>query len=143
MCLEALDDAGLSDPDAPLFCALDPHTLQPIGIPLSPRRIGGLVADASVRAATEVRHTGHSPRRGLATESKRAKNHRSVIAAQGGWVPHSKAMKGYFKDADRWEESPDGRGSLTGGPARACPWRKGTHAAPGYYMEHSRRVAPP
>ncbi|MFB6600767.1 hypothetical protein [Streptomyces diastaticus] len=58
-----------------------------------------------MRAATGVRHTGHNPRRSLATESKRAKNHRSVIPVQGGRVPHSKVMEGYFEDADRWEEN--------------------------------------
>lgn len=103
--LDALADAGLCDPDAPLFCALDPHNLELIGVALTPKRIGGLVVDASKRAALGVRHTGHSPRRGLATEARRAGRDRKVIAKQGGWVEGSKAMEGYFEDADRYEDN--------------------------------------
>ncbi|MFF4828229.1 hypothetical protein ACFY20_35690 [Streptomyces sp. NPDC001312] len=56
-------------------------------------------------AELSFRPTGHSPRRGLATSSKRAGNDRKVIAKQGGWVDNSAAMEGYFEDGDGWEEN--------------------------------------
>ncbi|MFJ6792081.1 site-specific integrase [Streptomyces angustmyceticus] len=48
---------------------------------------------------------GTPPRRGSAEESRRAGNDRKVIAKQGGWVPNSGVMEGYFEDADGWEEN--------------------------------------
>ncbi|MEV0529952.1 hypothetical protein AB0I66_41750 [Streptomyces sp. NPDC050439] len=43
--------------------------------------------------------TGHSPRRGLVTESSRAGNPDAVMEKQGGWSPGSKVMRRY-READ-------------------------------------------
>ncbi|REK89619.1 hypothetical protein DY245_14890 [Streptomyces inhibens] len=44
-------------------------------------------------------------RRDGAESSRPAGNDRKVIAKQGGWVPNSGVMEGYFEDTDRWEEN--------------------------------------
>ncbi|WP_258311448.1 hypothetical protein [Streptomyces sp. NWU49] len=58
---------------------------------------------AGQRAGIEIRFTGHSPRRGLATSS-RLKGH-DQIAKQGGWAPHSKVLGGYLEVVDQWEDN--------------------------------------
>ncbi|GFE12417.1 hypothetical protein Sgleb_04640 [Streptomyces glebosus] len=99
------ESAGLSDPDGFAFRALHPrwHTVTDAG--LSPGAIGDVTTRLTARADLPVRHTGHSPRRGAAEESRRAGNDRKVIAKQGGWVPNSGVMEGYFEDAEGWEEN--------------------------------------
>ncbi|URZ99447.1 integrase [Streptomyces lydicamycinicus] len=97
--------AGLHDPDGLAFRALHPrwHTVMDAGlVPRSHRRrhhpahLPGRPSRAAHRAL---------PRRGAAEESRRAGNDRKVIAKQGGWVPNSGVMEGYFEDADGWEEN--------------------------------------
>ncbi|WP_375137861.1 hypothetical protein [Streptomyces sp. NWU49] len=44
------------------------------------------------RAGIEIRFTGHSLRRGLATSSRLKGHDQIVIAKPGGWAPHSKAL---------------------------------------------------
>ncbi|MEV5479980.1 MULTISPECIES: hypothetical protein [Streptomyces] len=97
--------AGLTDPDGYAFRALHPrwHTVTDRG--LSPEAIGDVATRLSARAELPVRHTGHSPRRGAAEESCRVGNDRKTSAKQGGWVPNSGVMEGYFEDADGWEEN--------------------------------------
>ncbi|MFI0220354.1 hypothetical protein [Streptomyces lydicus] len=78
--------------------------------------VGHVITRLGERAELPVRHTGHSARRGAAEESRHAGNDRKVIAKQGGWVPNSGVMEGYFEDADGWElllELTDKR----------CPWK--------------------
>jgi hypothetical protein len=77
--------------------------------PLWPAQFG---RSATVQPALKIdgpsipfRPTGHSPRRGLTTSSKRAGNDRKVIAKQGGWADNSAAMEGYFEDGDGWEDN--------------------------------------
>ncbi len=79
------------------------HTLTPHG--LSPEAVGDIIARISARADLGVQHTGHSPRRGLATESRRAGNDARVIAEQGGWRPHSRVLAEYLAIVDRWEDN--------------------------------------
>jgi site-specific recombinase XerD len=50
--------------------------------------------------------SGHSLRRGFAAEARRAEHDRVRIGRQGGWVDGSKALVGYFEEADRWAASP-------------------------------------
>ena len=98
--------AGLdADPDGFAFRRLHNrwHTLLPGG--MSPEAVGDVITRISARADLGVRHGGHSPRRGGAEESRRAGNDRKVIAAQGGWVPHSAVMEGYFENPDGWTEN--------------------------------------
>ena len=50
--------------------------------------------------------SGHSLRRGLATEARRAGHDQIRIGRHGGWVDGSRALAGYVEDADRWADSP-------------------------------------
>ncbi|MGW3371723.1 integrase [Streptomyces hydrogenans] len=72
---------------------------------ITPEAVGDVITRCGDIANLDIRPTGHSPRRGLATAAKKAGNDRSVIAAQGGWAPNSTAMEGYFEDGDGWEEN--------------------------------------
>ncbi|MFJ8209730.1 integrase [Streptomyces sp. NPDC096033] len=72
---------------------------------LTPEAVGDVITWCGEAGELEDRYTGHSPRRGLASAGKKAGNDRSTIAAQGGWVPNSSAMEGYFDEEDGWEEN--------------------------------------
>lgn len=50
--------------------------------------------------------SGHSLRRGFATETYRAGADRLRIARHGGWTDHSRTLTGYIDDVDRWEANP-------------------------------------
>ncbi|MCX4411258.1 hypothetical protein OG840_59740 [Streptomyces sp. NBC_01764] len=67
--------------------------------------IGDVITRFGTWAKLGFRPTGHSPRRGLATSSKRAGNDRKEIAKQGGWADNSATMEGYFEDGDEWEDN--------------------------------------
>ncbi|WP_331742815.1 integrase (plasmid) [Streptomyces sp. NBC_00868] len=96
--------AELSDPDGPAWRRLHSrwHTVMEGG--LQPESIGDVITRAGARAGIEVRFTGHSPRRGLATSS-RLKGHDQIVAKQGGWAPHSKVLAGYLEVVDQWEDN--------------------------------------
>ena len=72
---------------------------------LTPESIGDIVTRAGERAGIEIRFTGHSPRRGLATSSRLKGHDQIVIAKQGGWAPHSKVLAGYLEVVDQWEDN--------------------------------------
>jgi hypothetical protein len=55
--------------------------------------IGDVLTRIGARAELEIRPTGHSPRRGLVTESSRAGNPDAATERQGGWAPGSKVMR--------------------------------------------------
>ena len=97
--------AELTDPDGPAWRRLHSrwHTLMDAG--LSPEAIGDVITRAGARAGIEVRFTGHSPRRGLATSSRLKGHDQIVIAKQGGWAPHSKVLAGYLEVVDQWEDN--------------------------------------
>lgn len=99
------DAAGLDDPDDFAYKPLHNrwHTVLPGG--LDPETIGDVITRLGKWAELGFRPTGHSPRRGGATSSKRAGNDRAAIAKQGGWVPNSKVMEGYFEEGDGWEDN--------------------------------------
>ncbi|EMF56476.1 tyrosine-type recombinase/integrase [Streptomyces bottropensis] len=98
-------EANLTDPDDFAYKPLHNrwHTVMDGG--LDPETIGDVITRLGKWAELDFRPTGHSPRRGLATSSKRAGNDRKVIAKQGGWVENSAAMEGYFEEGDGWEEN--------------------------------------
>jgi hypothetical protein len=75
--------ARLDDPDSPAFRRLHPrwHTVMKSG--LHPESVGDVVTRAGERAGIEIRFTGHSPRRGLATSSRLKGHDQIVIAKQG------------------------------------------------------------
>lgn len=78
---------------------------QPIGDP-GGRMTGQAVADVIRRGALAAglggRWSGHSLRRGLATELHKAGRDRRLIERQGGWTAGSAAVSGYIEDAERW-----------------------------------------
>jgi site-specific recombinase XerD len=100
----------------PLFVRIDRHgNLAPQftrnGAPIGDdagRMTGQAVADVIRRRALAAglggKWSGHSVRRGLATEMHNAGASRRAIERQGGWTEDSKAVAGYIQDADRWLE---------------------------------------
>lgn len=98
-------EADLADPDDFAYKPLHNrwHTVMNGG--LDPETIGDVITRLGTWAELDFRPTGHSPRRGLATSSKRAGNDRKEIAKQGGWADNSAAMEGYFEDGEGWEEN--------------------------------------
>lgn len=72
---------------------------------LSPEAIGDIITRASARAGVQARMTGHSPRRGGASEARRGGKDFKVIALQGGWTPGSKALNGYLEIVDKWDDN--------------------------------------
>jgi site-specific recombinase XerD len=72
---------------------------------LKPQSIGTVITKAGEHAGVEVHLTGHSARRGLATEARRAGHDETAVAAQGGWVKGSRALGGYFEVVDRWTDN--------------------------------------
>jgi site-specific recombinase XerD len=98
----------------PMFVRIDRHgTLAPQltrnGVPIGSsdgRMTGQAIADVIRRRALAAglggKWSGHSVRRGLATEMHRAGAERRAIERQGGWSENSRAVAGYIDDADRW-----------------------------------------
>lgn len=97
--------ADLTDPDGYAWRRLHNrwHTVLQGG--LQPAAIGDVVTRAGQRAGIDIRFTGHSPRRGLATSSRLNGHDQIVIAKQGGWAPHSKVLAGYLEVVDQWEDN--------------------------------------
>lgn len=81
---------------------------RPIGDPTG-RMTGQAISNVIARRARAValagRWSGHSVRRGFATESRKAGHDQIRIARQGGWADNSTALAGYIEDADRWEDN--------------------------------------
>lgn len=81
---------------------------RPIGDP-SGRMTGQAISQVIERTARAValkgRWSGHSVRRGFATESRKAGHDQIRIARQGGWADNSTALAGYIEDADRWTDN--------------------------------------
>jgi hypothetical protein len=97
--------AELTDPDGYAWRRLHSrwHTLMRGG--LQPESIGDIITRAGQRAGIDIRFTGHSPRRGLATSARLKGHDQIVIAKQGGWAPHSKVLAGYLEVVDQWEDN--------------------------------------
>ncbi|MEU3835564.1 integrase [Streptomyces microflavus] len=96
--------AGLTDPNGFAYRPLHPRWNTVMDGGLDPESIGDVVTRLGEQAGLDFRATGHSPRRGAATSSKRAKNDRKEIAAIGGWADNSVAMESYFEADEGWEE---------------------------------------
>lgn len=54
-----------------------------------PNSVGDVLTHDAAPAGLGIRPTGHSPRRGLVTESKRAGHDDRQAGKQGGWAPGS------------------------------------------------------
>jgi site-specific recombinase XerD len=95
------------DPDGFAFRPLHSrwHTLLKNGARLSSEGIGDVITRAGQRAGIEIRFTGHSPRRGLATSSRLQGHDQIVIAKQGGWAPHSPVLARYLEVVDQWDDN--------------------------------------
>lgn len=76
---------------------------------LGGRMSGEAVADVLTRlgqrAGLDHRLTGHSGRRGLATEARRKGARIEKIADQGGWKRTSPVLHGYIEDVDKWSDN--------------------------------------
>ncbi|MGC8923537.1 site-specific integrase [Streptomyces griseoaurantiacus] len=97
--------AALTDPDGYAWRRLHNRWNTVLKGGLAPESIGDIVTRAGERAGIEIRFTGHSPRRGLATSSRLKGHDQIVIAKQGGWAPHSKVLAGYLEVVDQWEDN--------------------------------------
>lgn len=78
---------------------------------LTPESVADVVAGLAKAADLPVPAgfrgwSGHSLRRGFATEARRAGADPLRIARQGGWTDGSRALAGYLADVDRWTAHP-------------------------------------
>jgi site-specific recombinase XerD len=106
------DRAGLTD--GPVFRRIDRH--RKLGAVATGRgdsdgRLTGqavalIVARAAERAGLDGSWSGHSLRRGFATEARRAGNDIEVIGRHGGWKDGSRALYRYIQEGDRWNDNP-------------------------------------
>ena len=99
----------------PLFIRIDRHGNlggpvirdgREIGDPsgrMTGQAVGDVIACRARAAGLSGKWSGHSLRRGLATEMYKAGADRRLIERQGGWSPGSAAVSGYIEDAERWE----------------------------------------
>jgi site-specific recombinase XerD len=100
----------------PLFLRVDQHGNIGAGVAGSSARDGRLTGQA---VAIVVNRTalaagldattawsGHSLRRGFATETYRTGAAPLRIARRGGWKDGSKTLLGYIEDVDRWADNP-------------------------------------
>lgn len=94
---------GTTDLRRPAFPRID--RWGNIGDAMAPDSVTAAVARIAQRSGVPIRWTGHSLRSGLATESRRNRKDALVIAQQGGWAPNSKAMMGYMRRADEWDDN--------------------------------------
>lgn len=106
--------AALGRTSGPLFVRVNKHgqAAHPVirdGVPIgdpSGRIIGQVVANVIRRCVLKAgltgKWSGHSLRRGAATQMHRAGIDRRLIERQGGWIAGSTAVSGYIDDADRW-----------------------------------------
>lgn len=98
----------------PLFIRIDRHGNlanpiirdgRPIGDPsgrMTGQAIANVIRQRALAAGLGGRWSGHSLRRGLATEMHKAGADRRLIERQGGWSAGSAAVSGYIEDAERW-----------------------------------------
>ncbi|GGJ70150.1 hypothetical protein GCM10010121_095980 [Streptomyces brasiliensis] len=93
------------DPDSFAFRAVHNRWKTVLDSGLDPVTIGDILTRIGVRAGLDIRPTGHSPRRGLVTESSRAGNRDAVMERQGGWAPGSKVMRRYREADDGFKEN--------------------------------------
>jgi site-specific recombinase XerD len=117
--LAALSACGRTS--GPLFVRIDKHENvgSGAGRPGSPTvhgeaysgRISDVAAEerihrAAILAGLDGDWSGHSFRRGFATEAARANIDRLTIARGGGWQDGSKVLEGYIEEGNKWTNSP-------------------------------------
>ncbi|BCM72579.1 MULTISPECIES: hypothetical protein [Streptomyces] len=99
------EGTGEAAPDSFTFRAVHNHWKTVLASGLDPVTIGDILTRIGARAGLDIRPTGHSPRRGLVTESSRAGNPDAVTERQGGWAPGSKVMRRYRERDDGFREN--------------------------------------
>jgi integrase len=83
--------------------------VQPEG--LAPQAVADILQRIATRAGLPVPDgfrgwSGHSLRRGFASEARRAGADSLRIARHGGWADNSAALTVYLADVDRWQDHP-------------------------------------
>jgi integrase len=83
--------------------------VQPVG--LAPKAVADIVKRIAERAGRPAPYSfrgwsGHSLRRGFATESRRAGADALRIGRHGGWADGSAALARYLADVDQWDGHP-------------------------------------
>ena len=78
---------------------------------LAPQAVADILQRVAERAEIPVTAgfggwSGHSLRRGFATEARRAGADSLRIARHGGWADNSAALAAYLADVDRWQDHP-------------------------------------
>jgi site-specific recombinase XerD len=113
--LNCLDAAGRTD--GPIFVRVDRHGNlaapfvrhgQPIGDPtgrMTPQAVAQVIDRRARAAGLGSRFSGHSLRRGFATEAHRTGVKKLRIARHGGWDDDSAVLDGYIEDADQWDDN--------------------------------------
>ncbi|MFC9296938.1 integrase [Streptomyces sp. NPDC057011] len=71
---------------------------------ITPEAVGDVVTSAGEIAGIEIRFTGHSPRRGFATESVKKGKEREA-KRQGGWAKASRAFEEYVEEGGLFEDN--------------------------------------
>lgn len=106
LALEALmQDRGAEGAEAPLFRTINRHGQH--GGRLSGQGVGLVLKRYAAAAGIDpAAVSGHSLRRGFATEARRAGHDMLSIARQGRWAPGSPTVYGYVAEVDRWNDSP-------------------------------------
>ncbi|MFC9227385.1 hypothetical protein ACFTZI_00045 [Streptomyces decoyicus] len=97
--------ADLTDPDGHALRRLHNRWATVMNAGLSSEAVGDVLTRLGARANLPIRPTGHSPRRGLVTESARAGNDDRQAEKQGGWAPGSTVMRRYREDDDGFREN--------------------------------------
>jgi len=100
-------EASGRGPDDYVFARIH-HTGAVLHGGLTPQSIGAVITKAGTRAGVEIRFTGHSVRRGVVTEARRAGKDSKAIAKITGHRPNSRVMHGYMEEADQWDEQDNG-----------------------------------
>jgi hypothetical protein len=99
------DAACLTDPDGFAYRPLHNRWSTVLEGGLDPETVGDVLTRIGARAGLDIRPTGHSPRRGLVTESSRADNPDHVAEKQGGWARGSSVMRRYREDDEGFKEN--------------------------------------
>ncbi|WP_264372979.1 tyrosine-type recombinase/integrase [Streptomyces sp. 3MP-14] len=94
-------DLRWSAPEAPAWVSIDRWGHVTGG--MTPDSITRAIRRASTRAGIRIAWTGHSLRIGHATLARQRGVDTTLIADQGGWARHSRALAGYIQHEDGWE----------------------------------------
>ena len=92
-------------PEAPVFRTINRHGSH--GGRLSGQAVGLVLKRYAGAAGIDpAAVSGHSLRRGFATEARRSGADLVAVCRHGRWEDGSRAVLGYFADVDRWNDSP-------------------------------------